>query len=92
MKEFSILKCEENSVLVRSSFGLSNFDSMPFLSDNKVVIITNFLKPNITIYDVSGLSVDDIELLIKLHINSLCFACNYRYEHVNIIGNIYIFY
>ena len=88
-KNYSLIKGEENSVFVWSSFfSDANFEEIPS-NDNYLVVITNNKKPLITIYNCEGFTEEEKEELVKRHCQFLTSGCNYTYELKRKVGNCY---
>lgn len=88
-KNFSIIAGEENSIFVWSSFLAKNFEEMPDVTDDMIVVITNAHQPTVTIYNVKGFSEQDINRVIKRHCSYIGSGCNYTYKLIKKVGNCY---
>lgn len=81
---------EDNSVFVwNDNFRGRNFANMPPLDDTKIVVITNAHRPDVTVYDITGLTDEDILTILNTHISNRCSGTNYRYKVVASTGNVY---
>ena len=89
MRNYSINKGDENTIFVWSSFGEKNFDSMPPVDDNMIVVITNASNPIISIYNTNGFNKEEIIETVKKHCTLMSLGCNYTYELKYVCGNTY---
>ena len=88
-REFGITAADEDSIFVWSSPFAKNFEEMPEVTDDMIVVVTNAQHTFITIYDVKGFSEHDIMRVIKRHCSYLCHGCNYTYKFIKKVGNCY---
>lgn len=88
-KQFSITAAGENSIFVWSSPFAKNFNEMPEITDDMIVVITNAQHTHVTIYDVKGFSDEDIMEAVKRHCSYISQGCNYKYKFIKKIGNCY---
>ena len=72
-----------------NSFNCKNFNEIPRVNDDMIVIVANGHNPSIAIYNASGLDVAQREELAKLHGKYITAGCNYTYDVVRVIGNVY---
>ena len=88
-KNFGITAADENSIFVWSSAFAKNFEEMPEVTDDMIVVVTNAHHPIITIYNVAGFTEDDIMSVIERHCSFICGGCNYTYKFIKKVGNCY---
>ncbi len=88
-KKFGITAADENSIFVWSSAFAKNFEEMPEVTDDMIVVVTNAQHTYVTIYNVKGFSEHDIMRVIKRHCSYICQGCNYTYKFIKKVGNCY---
>lgn len=72
-----------------SSYGIKNFNQMPQINDNSIVMIVNSNQPYIVIFDTTGLSESEVINLVNMELSYLTLGCNYKYEITQKIGNCF---
>jgi hypothetical protein len=77
-----------DELFVWSSF-TGRFDDMPEVADDMIVIVTNSERKDITIYDVKGLTDDEINTVVELHCADITSGCCYSYSVRKKVGNCY---
>lgn len=88
-KNFGITAADENSIFVWSSIVAKNFEEMPEVTDDMIVVVTNAKDTTITLYNVKGFSEHDILEVVKRHCSYLCRGCNYTYRLIKKVGNCF---
>ena len=89
LENISLVAGQENSIFVWNSAFANNFNEMPQVNDDMIVVICNAHAPTITIYDTKGFSEEEILEVVKHHCSYVTSGCNYTYELVKKIGNCY---
>ena len=80
---------DKNTAFVWSNFGRKNFEDMPKLTENMIVVITGCKGAWIHVYDVSGMDKNEERALVACHCKMLANGCNYTYAIVQHEGNVY---
>ena len=75
-------------LFVWSSF-TGRFEDIPEVTDDMIVIVTNSERKDITVYDVKGLTEEEINIVVRLHCADITSGCNYSYSIRKKIGNCY---
>ena len=77
-----------DEMFVWSSF-TGRFDDMPEVTDDMIVIVTNSERRDITIYDVKGLTDEEIYTVVEMHCADITRGLCYSYSLAKKVGNCY---
>lgn len=80
---------DKNSAFVWSNYGEKNFENIPELTENMIVVITNCKNARIHVYDVSDMNKNEERALVTRHCTELTSGCDYTWKIVRHIGNTY---
>lgn len=84
-----MIKSEFEERVLFSSYDIKNFNQMPQINDNSIVVIVNAHQPYIVIFDTTGLNESEIVDLVKMELTYLTFGCSYKYKIIQKIGNCF---
>ena len=77
---------------ISNNFNVNNFAQMNFgeQSQDRIVVIANaYMRPSIIILDATDKNNEEKEELVKQCLNEICSGCIYKYEIIEVIGNVY---